>query len=130
MIGYGRASTTERVLVNNDGLVIQSLLKIQSDPLGNLRDTSFDGDEMNVFVCQSIQTQIELEEIADVKKQIISPSSSRTSIGLAQDGLVGAFNLTAPHMKINWKNSMNILSYTNFDNFDTIKKDKNFTGHE
>ena len=85
---------------------------------------------MNIFICQSIQTQIELEEIADVKKQIISPSSSRTSIGLAQDGLVGAFNLTAPDMKINWKNSMNILSYTNFDNFDTIKKDKNYTGHE
>lgn len=85
---------------------------------------------MNIFICQSVQTQIELEEIADVKNQIISPSSSRTSIGLAQDGLVGAFNLTAPHMKINWKNSMNILSYTNFDNFDTIKKDKNYTGHE
>ena len=45
---------------------------------------------MNIFVPQSIQTQIELEELADVKKQIISPSSSRTSIGLAQDGLLGA----------------------------------------
>jgi DNA-directed RNA polymerase II subunit RPB1 len=85
---------------------------------------------MNIFVCQSIQTQIELKEIADVKKQIISPSSSRTSIGLAQDGLVGAFNLTAPHMKINWKNTMNILSYTGFEKFNKISKDKNYTGHE
>jgi DNA-directed RNA polymerase II subunit RPB1 len=86
--------------------------------------------EMNIFAPQSIQTQIELEEIADVKKQIISPSSSRTSIGLAQDGLIGAYNLTAPNMRINWRNSMNILTYTSFEKFDTFKKDKNYTGHE
>ena len=36
--GYGRHSETERVLVNNEGLAILSLLKIQSDPLGNLWD--------------------------------------------------------------------------------------------
>jgi hypothetical protein len=38
MIGYGRHSETERVLVNSEGLTIQSLLKIQSTPLGNLGD--------------------------------------------------------------------------------------------
>jgi len=31
-------------LVNNEGLAILSLLKIQSGPLGNLRDQPFDGD--------------------------------------------------------------------------------------
>ncbi len=36
MVGYDRRSETERVLVNNEGLAIQSLLKIQSVPLGNL----------------------------------------------------------------------------------------------
>jgi len=30
MVGYGRHSETERVLVNYEGLAIQSLLKIQS----------------------------------------------------------------------------------------------------
>jgi DNA-directed RNA polymerase II subunit RPB1 len=93
-------------------------------------NADFDGDEMNVFLAESIQTQLELEEIADVKKQIISPSSSRTSIGLAQDGLVGAYNLTAPNMRINWKNSMNIISYTGFEELKTFKKNKNYTGHE
>jgi DNA-directed RNA polymerase II subunit RPB1 len=85
--------------------------------------------EMNIFIPQSIQTQIELEEIADVKLQIISPSSSRTSIGLAQDGLLGAYNLTSPAMKINWRNCMNIISYTSFEKLETFKK-KNYTGHE
>jgi hypothetical protein len=36
MIGYGRASETERIWVNLDGLINRSLLKIQSSPFGNL----------------------------------------------------------------------------------------------
>jgi DNA-directed RNA polymerase beta' subunit len=85
---------------------------------------------MNVFVPQSIQTQIELEEIADVKRQIISPSSSSTSIGLVQDGLVGSYNLTGPTVKIDWRNAMNIISYTSFENMKKIDKDKHYTGQE
>ena len=42
---YGGHSETERVLVDNEGLAILSLLKIQSGPLGNLGDQPFDGDE-------------------------------------------------------------------------------------
>jgi hypothetical protein len=36
MVDYGRHSETERVLVSDEGITILSLLKIQSDPLGNL----------------------------------------------------------------------------------------------
>jgi hypothetical protein len=36
MVGYDGHSETAEVLVNNEGLAIQSLLKVQSDPLGNL----------------------------------------------------------------------------------------------
>ena len=35
MIGYGRASETERIWVSNEGLINQSWLKIQSSPIGN-----------------------------------------------------------------------------------------------
>jgi hypothetical protein len=35
MVGYDGHSETERVLVNNEGLAIPSLLKIQSFPTGN-----------------------------------------------------------------------------------------------
>jgi DNA-directed RNA polymerase II subunit RPB1 len=45
-------------------------------------NADFDGDEMNIFLPQSIQTQIELEEIADVKRQIISPATSTPIIGI------------------------------------------------
>ena len=44
MLVYGRASETERIWVNNEGLSNRSWLKIQSAPLGNLRDQAFDGD--------------------------------------------------------------------------------------
>lgn len=95
-------------------------------------NADFDGDEMNIFVPQSVQTQIELEEIADVQRQIINPKNSRTSIGLIQDGLIGSYNLTFPDVKIDWKNTMNIMGYTNYrdvkNNF--IKKNKSYTGHE
>jgi hypothetical protein len=36
MLEYGTLSETERVLVGNEGLSNLNLLKIQSDPLGNL----------------------------------------------------------------------------------------------
>ena len=36
MVGYGRHSETERVLVHNDSLTNLSELKIQSGPFGNI----------------------------------------------------------------------------------------------
>lgn len=86
-------------------------------------NADFDGDEMNIFIPQSIQTKMELEEIADVKYQIISPTHSKTIIGINQDCLIGAYNLTSPTMKIDWRNAMNILSYTSLEDFRKIKKD-------
>uniref|UniRef100_A0A6C0EDH0 DNA-directed RNA polymerase n=1 Tax=viral metagenome TaxID=1070528 RepID=A0A6C0EDH0_9ZZZZ len=85
---------------------------------------------MNIFVPQSIQTQIELEELADVKLQIITPTTSRTIIGIVQDGLLGAYNLTAPNVKIDWRNAMNIMSYTSMEKFDKFEKNKTYTGQE
>lgn len=90
----------------------------------------FDGDEMNIFLPQSIQTKIELEEIADVKKQIITPAKSVTIYGIVQDGLLGSYNLTDDKTRINWRNAMNIMSYTTFDDFSKFKKDKDYTGVE
>ena len=130
LVGYERPSTTERVLVNNDDLTNLNLLKIQSAPLGNLGDQAFDGDEMNIFIPQSIQTMIELEEIADVRRQIITPATSVPIIGVVQDSLLGAYNLTQPTMRVDWKDAMNIISYTMIDDFSAFKKDKQYKGTE
>lgn len=92
-------------------------------------NADFDGDEMNIFVPQSLQSRIELEEIADVKYQIITPSTSKTVLGIVQDGLLGAYNLTDDRVKIDWRSAMNIISYTSFDDFNSFKK-KDVTGKE
>jgi DNA-directed RNA polymerase II subunit RPB1 len=89
----------------------------------------FDGDEMNIFPPQSLSTLIELSELADVKRQIISPRLSAPIIGVIQDGLIGSYLLTNPNMKIKRKDALNILSYTNIDfkNFVEIFKNKKLT---
>jgi len=45
MVGYDRHSETAEVLVNNEGLAIPSLLKVQSGPFGNFGGQPFDGDK-------------------------------------------------------------------------------------
>ena len=85
---------------------------------------------MNVFVPQSIQTMMELAEIADVKRQIISPRFSTPIIGIVQDGVLGSYNLTSPTMKIDWKDAMNIISYTSIDDFTSIKKNTDIKGSD
>jgi hypothetical protein len=45
MIGYERHSETERVAVCYDGLINQSVLKIQSSLYGDIENQLFDGDK-------------------------------------------------------------------------------------
>lgn len=85
---------------------------------------------MNIFLPQSEQAMIELEEIADVKRQIITPRSSTPIIGIKQDGLLGAYNLTSPNMNIDWRDTMNIVSYTTIDDFEAFKKGKDYVGSD
>ena len=94
-------------------------------------NADFDGDEMNLFVPQSIQTQIELELIANVKKQIIHAKDSNPIIGCKQDALMGAYHLTLPETKLTGKEAMSILMYTDAENnLDKIKKNEVYSGHE
>ena len=67
----------EKKVVDNDDLSTFSLSVCVTTPY----NADFDGDEMNIFIPQSIQTMMELEKIAQVKRQIISP---RFSAPLAQ----------------------------------------------
>ncbi len=90
-------------------------------------NADFDGDEMNGFLPQSVATSIELEEIAIIDKQIISPKDSLPIIGLVQDGLIGAYIMSDPRTMIDRKSAMNMISYTNCENFDVfMKKDMKY----
>ena len=106
---YGRHSETERVLVDNEGLAILSLLKIQSGPLGNLGEPPFDGDEMNMHMPQNVLAETELRHLAATPLQMISPSGNAPIIGIYQDNLLGSYRFTRPKLKLSPRDAMNLL---------------------
>lgn len=121
--------------VHYDNLASLSELKVQSNPLrpNGLKNTKKFGvkiDEMNMLAAQCVQAQIELERIADVKYQILTPQSSAPIIAIKEDALVGSFNMTADDLILDWRTSMNILSATKLNNYAVIIKDKNYPGKD
>ena len=63
-------------------------------------NADFDGDEMNMHVPQSYETYIELKEIMNVTKQIISPRENKPIITIVQDTLLGINKMTRDlHLK-------------------------------
>ena len=84
---------------------------------------------MNLFLPQNIQSQIELSYIADVKKQIISPTSSTPIIQFKQDTPAGVYLLTEKKVDIDWHEAMNMAMYL-YD-FDATKvQKKNVNTHQ
>jgi len=137
MIGYDRRSETERVLVNDEGLIIQSLLKIQSAPIGNIRDrstayyaVSVDGDEMNLHMPQDEESEAELKNLAAVPYQIISPANNASIIGVFQDSLLGSYRFTRPNIKFDQRAAMNLLMAFNKVDTSVLKKNKELTSFD
>lgn len=116
------------MLVNNEGLVIQSLLKIQSGLIGNYRDSS--GDEMNMHMPQSISAETELMYLPAVTYQIISPSKNSPIIGIFQDSLLGCFQFTRNTVKMDALQAMKLLMmFPNVDVSQLLDK-KTFTSFD
>ena len=79
-------------------------------------NADFDGDEMNMHVPQSIQTAVELQQIAAVPLQIISPREHAPIITPIQDTLLGVNRLTNDGVYLTKNQVMNILMYiSSFD---------------
>ena len=110
MADYGGHSETERVLVDNEGLAILSLLKIQSGPLGNLGEPPFDGDEMNMHLPQNVLAETELRHLAAIPYQVLTPVGPGPLIGIYQDSLLGSFRFTRPNVKLTPREAMNLLA--------------------
>ena len=74
-------------------------------------NADFDGDEMNMFVPQSLQAMIDIRNIALVDYQLISPRVHTPIITLVQDSLLGLNRLTNDGVYLFEKDMMNILMY-------------------
>ena len=73
-------------------------------------NADYDGDEMNMHVPQSKQTENELRELASVPTQVISPKDSSPIISIVQDITLGVFKMTAADTFLTTKQTMNLLS--------------------
>jgi DNA-directed RNA polymerase beta' subunit len=87
----------------------------------------FDGDEMNMFIPQSVQTQLELANIADVKRQIITPRYSRPIIKFKQDTVLGTYKMTEAFKKLDYHDAMNLIMYSNGVDMFKVKKENTNT---
>ncbi len=65
---------------------------------------------MNMHVPQSIQSAIELKQIAAIPKQIITPGSSSPIIAPVQDSLIGYYKITGKGVKFNRREMLSMLT--------------------
>lgn len=84
-------------------------------------NADYDGDEMNMHVPQSLQTENELIQLASVPTQIISPKDGKPIISIVQDIALGVYRITSENVSISQKQFFNILC-NNSKFFGTIPK--------
>ena len=109
--------------MSDEGLTIQSLLKIQSDVIGNSDELSFDGDEMNLHMPQDPESEAELKNLAAVPYQIISPANNSSIIGIYQDSMLGSYLFSKEGVKFTPRQAMNLLMMFNQVNEVELLKD-------
>ena len=72
-------------------------------------NADFDGDEMNIHVPQSPESQTELKLLFATRWNIISAQSSKPSIAIVQDSLLGAYRMTLGQQKITRDQFFNVI---------------------
>jgi DNA-directed RNA polymerase II subunit RPB1 len=72
-------------------------------------NADFDGDEMNMHAPQSYEAATELEEIAAIPHNIVSPRHAKPLIGVFQDSVVGSYRLTRASTEFTRREFMNLM---------------------
>ena len=93
-------------------------------------NADFDGDEMNLHMPQTIEARQEVEQLMDVKHQLISPASGETVIGCTQDSISGLYLLTKSVEKYSKEDALELLFSSGFKNFSRINFGEEVTGKE
>lgn len=73
-------------------------------------NADFDGDEMNMHVPQSHTTAVELEKLASVNTQIISPKDAQPIISIVQDTVLGVWRLSRDGVLLDKRTMCNMLA--------------------
>jgi DNA-directed RNA polymerase II subunit RPB1 len=80
----------------------------------NVADTKpynadFDGDEMNLHMPQNVQAEEELQHLAAVPHQLVSPANNQPIVGIFQDSLLGSYRFTRAGISFSPREAMNLL---------------------
>jgi DNA-directed RNA polymerase beta' subunit len=78
-------------------------------------NADFDGDEMNIHVPQTLESQAELKDISAAQWNIISAQSSKPNIAIVQDSLLGAYRMTLGIQKITKAQFFNVTEKLQLD---------------
>lgn len=87
-------------------------------------NADFDGDEMNMYAAQTIQTITENAFLMPVDKQIVSPTNSKPIIKFKQDTPAGLFKLTENYIELSVLESFRLLSSIKKIDLTKLKKQK------
>lgn len=74
-------------------------------------NADFDGDEMNLHLPQTLETRAEINELAMVPKQIITPQSNRPVMGIVQDTLTAVRMMTKRDVFVDFAQVQDLLMY-------------------
>lgn len=77
-------------------------------------NADFDGDEMNLHLCQDFLSRAEYE-IMTVSKQLLNAQNNRPGMGLVFDPLLGSYLLTRRDQMFNREQTMNLLNTKKHD---------------
>jgi DNA-directed RNA polymerase beta' subunit len=72
-------------------------------------NADFDGDEMNIHVPQSLESQVELKLLSAAQWNIVSAQSSKPNIAIVQDSLLGGYRMTRGVQSITKGQFFNII---------------------
>ncbi|XP_054719438.1 DNA-directed RNA polymerase II subunit RPB1-like [Uloborus diversus] len=74
-------------------------------------NADFDGDEMNLHVPQSLETRAEIQELALVPRNIITPQSNKPVMGIVQDTLTAVRKMTKRDVFLEKDQMMTLLMF-------------------
>ncbi|KFM80989.1 DNA-directed RNA polymerase II subunit RPB1, partial [Stegodyphus mimosarum] len=74
-------------------------------------NADFDGDEMNLHVPQSLETRAEVQELALVPRNIITPQSNKPVMGIVQDTLTAVRKMTKRDVFLEKDQMMTLLMF-------------------
>ncbi len=84
---------------------------------------------MNAHIPQSYEAATELEELAAVPHQLITPRDAKPIIGIVQDTLVGVYRITRPGTTFNKREFMNMMMWNKrFDGNLPTSDNERYTG--